>query len=331
MRRPSKRARDRKPPPASVPVGSETVCSSVGTTVPSLDGAAGVTSSERQVPANYFERPVTARAPADTPAWAAEPEPPPAPPSARVWDATGSAGLHTTQRPPSQHGWIEQTSSHYQTSSRTSTAREVRTEQRVFAPQLEDDGAGPAGNRARSEAQRVQRLQRLDDAAATHRNFDAGGFVAGYATPFNIASAHDLLTSDLLALPAAGSYPRPRPPGTPHQGQEVAQLLQGHLQRCDGEDAPGLAPTRGASAAGMVSAHDKHTARGMVALPDERHAANYNLQFKKLATGAPYLGGGERYQEQLERLTSPAAPLAVVDTNRSEQVSFYEAGRARPA
>ena len=65
---------------------------------------------------------------------------------------------------------------------------------------------------------------------------------------------------------------------------------------------------------------------------DEREAANYNLQFKQLATaqGAPYLGGGERYQGQMER--------AVVDTNRSEQmgnvlepIAFFDAGRARRA
>ena len=127
-------------------------------TAPSLDGAAGVTSSQRQVtPATFFERPVTARAPVATPAWAAEPETPPAPPSSMtphrvVWDATGSAGLHTTQRPPSQHGWIEQT--------RPGTAREShteRTEQRVFAPLPSGDGDGPAGNRARSGAQREAR------------------------------------------------------------------------------------------------------------------------------------------------------------------------------
>ena len=70
----------------------------------------------------------------------------------------------------------------------------------------------------------------------------------------------------------------------------------------------------------------------MVPIPDEREAANYNLQFKQLATaqGAPYLGGGERYQGQMER--------AVVDTNRSEQmgsvlepIAFFDAGRARRA
>ena len=297
------------------------------------DGAAGVTSSQREVPANYFERPITARAPATTPAWAAEPEPPTAPPTARVWDATGSAGMRTAERPPSQHGWIEQTSSHYETSSRPGTAREVRTEQRIFAPLPSADGAGPAGSRARYEAQRDARLQRLDEvAAATHRNFDAGGgFVAGSATRLNDASARDLMT---LAPPAAGNYPRPRAPGTPRQGDARAK---GYLQGYDGDpryDAPELdrPATGGAAAAGMGSTHDKHTARGMVAIPDERHAANYNLQFKQLATaqGAPYLGGGERYQEQMER--------AVVDTNRSEQVgsilepiSFYEAGRARPA
>ena len=68
----------------------------------------------------------------------------------------------------------------------------------------------------------------------------------------------------------------------------------------------------------------------MVPIPDAREAANYNLQFKQLATaqGAPYLGGGERYQGQ----------IAVVDTNRSEQVgsilepiAFFDAGRARRA
>jgi hypothetical protein len=299
-----------------------------------FEGAAGVTSSQREVPANYFERPITARAPAVTPAWAAEPEPPTAPPTARVWDATGSAGMRTTERPPSQHGWIEQTSSHYETSSRPGTAREVRTEQRIFAPLPSADGAGPAGSRARYEAQRDARHRRLDEVAAeTHRNFDAGGdFVAGSATPLNDASARDLMT---LAPPAAGNYPRPRPPGTPRQGDARAQS---YLQGYDGDpryDAPELnrPATGSAAAAGMGSTHDKPvSARGMVAIPDERHTANYNLQFKQLATaqGAPYLGGGERYQGQMER--------AVVDTNRSEQVgrilepiSFYEAGRARPA
>ena len=298
-----------------------------------LQGA-GVTSAQREVPANYFERPITARAPAVTPAWAAEPEPPTAPSTARVWDATGSAGMRTTERPPSQHGWIEQTSSHYETSSRPGTAQKmVNTEQRVFNPLPSADGAGPAGNRARSEAQRDARLQRLDEVAAeTHRNFDGGGgFVAGSATPHNAASARELMT---LAPPAAGNYPRPRPPGTPRQGDARAQ---GYLQGYEGDpryDAPELErpETGGAAAAGMGSTHDKRTARGMVAIPDERHAANYNLQFKQLATaqGAPYLGGGERYQEQMER--------AVVDTNRSQQVgsilepiSFYEAGHARRA
>lgn len=124
-----------------------------------LDGAAGVMSSQREVPANYFERPITARAPAVTPAWAAEPEPPSAPPSARVWDASGSAGMRTEERPPSKHGWIEQTGSHYETSSRPGTARGVSTEERIFAPLPPADSAG---SRARYEAQREARLQRLD-------------------------------------------------------------------------------------------------------------------------------------------------------------------------
>ena len=306
-------------------------------------GAAGATSQQRQTPlAHYFERPVTARAPAVTPAWVwdapAEPEAPSAPPAAEVWDGTGVAGLHTTQRPPNCFGWIEQTS------SRPGTAREVRTEQRVFAPLPSADGAGPAGNRARSEAQREARLLRLDEAAAeTHRSFDAGGFVAGTATPLNAASARDLLAPPPPA--AAGDY---RPPGTPRQGDAgyhgrgqghqggygVTQVsrspilpdpVQGH-----GEGATCLAPEDGAAAAGMRAAHDKREARGMVAVPDERQAANYNYK-AKLATGAPYLGGGERYQQQLERSPMGDTPLAVVDTNRSDQVSFYEAGRARRA
>ena len=294
-----------------------------------LDGAAGVTSSQREVPANYFERPITARPPAVTPAWAAEPEPPSAPPSARVWDATGSAGMRTEERPPSKHGWIEQTGSHYETSSRPGTARGVSTEQRIFAPLPPADSAG---SRARYEAQREARLQRLDEAAAaTQRIFEAGGgFVAGSATPFDDASARDLMT---LAQPAAGNYPRPRLPGTPRQGDARAK---GYLQGYEGDpryDAPELdRPATGAAAAGMASRHDKRTARGMVPIPDEREAANYNLQFKQLATaqGAPYLGGGERYQGQMER--------AVVDTNRSEQmgsvlepIAFFDAGRARRA
>ena len=136
-----------------------------------------------------------------------------------------------------------------------------------------------------------------------------------------------------LAQPAAGNYPRPRLPGTPRQGDARAR---GYLQGYEGDpryDAPELdRPATGAAAAGMASRHDKRTARGMVPIPDEREAANYNLQFKQLATaqGAPYLGGGERYQGQMER--------AVVDTNRSEQmgsvlepIAFFDAGRARRA
>ena len=292
-----------------------------------LDGAAGVMSSQREVPANYFERPITARAPAVAPAWAVEPEPP----SARVWDATGSAGMRTAERPPSKHGWIEQTGSHYETSSRPGTARGESTVERIFAPPPPADSAGPAGSRARYEAQREARLQQLDEAAAaTQRSFGAGGgFVAGSATPFDDASARDLMT---LAQPAAGNYPRPRLPGTPRQGDARAK---GYLQGYEGDpryDAPELdRPATGAAAAGMASHHDKRTARGMVPIPDEREAANYNLQFKQLATaqGAPYLGGGERYQGQIG---------AVVHTNRSEQVgsilepiAFFDAGRARRA
>ena len=186
--------------------------------------------------------------------------------------------------------------------------------------------------RLRELREMVARLQRLDEAAAaTQRIFEAGGgFVAGSATPFDDASARDLMT---LAQPAAGNYPRPRLPGTPRQGDARAK---GYLQGYEGDpryDAPELdRPATGAAAAGMASRHEKRTARGMVPIPDEREAANYNLQLKQLATaqGAPYLGGGERYQGQMER--------AVVDTNRSEQVgsilepiAFFDAGRARRA
>ena len=110
---------------------------------------AGVASSQRVTQYGYFERPVTARAEGarsrhapEAPAMAPAPTP-------RTWDPTGLAGLHSKERPPSQHAWVEQTT------SRPSTA--ARTDERVFAPLPTADVDGAYGNRQRMEAQREAR------------------------------------------------------------------------------------------------------------------------------------------------------------------------------
>ena len=163
--------------------------------------------------------------------------------------------MHSTQRPPSSYGWIEQTT------SRPATARDL-TEERVFAPLPAADEEGPAGNRMRVEAQREARQRQLDESgAATHRA--KGGFVAGMATPLNDTTAAELLAPPHFAAPERG-------PAKPPLGK-----LEWHVGAPDG-----------APPAGMSSQYSRPTARGMVAAPDSRQAASYNLQAKQLA-GSP--------------------------------------------
>ena len=93
------------PPPPPPPPEPETYDEALA---PAVEGAAGVASTHRVTQYQYFERPPTARAEAAR-GLETEPAPAPAPALRPATETLGLAGLHSEQRPPSHHAWIEQT------------------------------------------------------------------------------------------------------------------------------------------------------------------------------------------------------------------------------
>ena len=268
-------------PPAPAPAAPASFKEALA---PATAGMAGVASSQRMTQFGYFERPVTARAEAVRGLATAPEAPDAAPaPTPRTYDPTGLAGLHSTQRPPSQHAWVEQTT------SRPSTA--ARTDERVFAPLPTADVEGPYGNRQRMETQREARQRELDDMASLTRRLTVGGPPAGCATEANDTNAAELVAHQFVA--------EAPPPVAAGVGAPRQTKLEWHIN-----PAAAAAP-----AAGMSTVSATTDRRAMVAAPDSRQAAAYNLQVKQMRAGgsadatpavlAPWAGGGERIQAQL--------------------------------